>query len=171
MFVLIGTSDLKKNLGQEPQSCMRCEKETIHRIEQVWSWLTFFFIPIIPLGKKKIMKRCNLCGQELELDYRSAITDPNSKSISAQAVQKNIENKLKGKRRSSLFFAWLLASIAGFFAIGISGAYFDKSTDMEGSGAIVGFIIVVFFPFLFSYILFKKARKYKEQIGRENKQP
>ncbi|MBN1483645.1 MAG: zinc ribbon domain-containing protein [Chloroflexia bacterium] len=63
MWILFGFSTRQKELGQQTRYCTRCEKETAHTAIQQQQWFTLFFIPVIPLSGKKVVDRCNLCGQ------------------------------------------------------------------------------------------------------------
>jgi hypothetical protein len=67
MFFLFGINPVTKKLGQKFQVCSRCKKETAHNFERKWPWFTLFFIPIVPIGRKRVLGHCNLCGQELEI--------------------------------------------------------------------------------------------------------
>jgi len=68
MIILFGTRTNKKNLGQFPSYCRRCNRTTVHSVRDQKNWFTLFFIPVIPLSGTITYGRCNICGQESVLN-------------------------------------------------------------------------------------------------------
>ena len=65
MYFIFGIHPWVKNIGQDLRECTRCSKSTVHTVETRRNWFTLFFIPIFPLGSNQQIRRCNLCGQEM----------------------------------------------------------------------------------------------------------
>ncbi len=59
-----GLTTWTRPCGQELRSCATCAKETFHTLQQRHTWFTFFFVPLVPLGRSPDVAHCNLCGQE-----------------------------------------------------------------------------------------------------------
>ena len=51
----------KENLIEFPGVCSQCNRETTLRSYDTTSYITFLYIPIIPLGKKRIGQECSHC--------------------------------------------------------------------------------------------------------------
>jgi predicted RNA-binding Zn-ribbon protein involved in translation (DUF1610 family) len=67
MFVPIGTHKLQRDLGARFRDCPICERETVHAQAWHWRWFTVFFIPVIPLGGRQHVLRCNVCGKQVNV--------------------------------------------------------------------------------------------------------
>jgi hypothetical protein len=61
MFFIFGSRSTTKQIGQVLCGCPRCGRNTVHAALVCASSITFFFIPVIPLGKVYQIG-CNLCG-------------------------------------------------------------------------------------------------------------
>jgi hypothetical protein len=62
MFILFGVKTINKSKGQRNEFCPNCKKETMHSIILRKKYFDLFFIPIFPIGRKKMINKCNLCG-------------------------------------------------------------------------------------------------------------
>jgi hypothetical protein len=84
MFFLIGVRTKAKAIAQVERPCTKCGRSTVQTAVESSRWLTIFFIPMIPLGGKTRLVRCNLCGLTLraagELDAQLA-----QKALAAKA--------------------------------------------------------------------------------------
>jgi uncharacterized protein YbaR (Trm112 family) len=57
----------RKDLGEAlPMRCPRCNNSTFYRSMTVTSWLSLFFIPVIPLKRRDYLV-CPVCTRALEL--------------------------------------------------------------------------------------------------------
>jgi hypothetical protein len=64
MLIIYGIRRKIKGLGQLAYACSCCGRHTSHTAYTEREWLTLFFIPVIPFGKKYGLS-CNLCGRRL----------------------------------------------------------------------------------------------------------
>jgi hypothetical protein len=64
MFIIWGIRRKLKGLGQMGYDCAQCGRSTSHTTYRERSWLTLFFLPVIPLSKKFGLS-CNVCGRRL----------------------------------------------------------------------------------------------------------
>lgn len=64
MFILFGTKQRRTAAGQEMLECHRCGRACVHTIEERQTWFSLFFVPVFPFEKRRLVARCNLCGQE-----------------------------------------------------------------------------------------------------------
>jgi len=56
-----------KIMGDMPESlCSRCNNRTARQIVKLTTWITLFFIPVLPY-KKHYLLTCPICGQAQEL--------------------------------------------------------------------------------------------------------
>ena len=65
MFVIFGRRWKETTLGQISYSCSHCAKTTFHSAIVRKGRFTLFFIPVIPLSTRYIIK-CNMCGLKLK---------------------------------------------------------------------------------------------------------
>lgn len=71
-FLGIGTSYIgRKNTVIEPGLCEHCGRVGDMRTFDTTECLTFLYIPLAPLGKRGIIKKCPHCGHHLIKKYRS----------------------------------------------------------------------------------------------------
>jgi hypothetical protein len=63
MIVIIGRRTERKQLGSFVHFCSRCGRTAPQSFTRVSPWVTFLFIPVIPLGSTTYV-RCGLCGFE-----------------------------------------------------------------------------------------------------------
>ena len=61
MFFFFGWRTKSKVLGQFENPCQKCSRPTVHAAIEAKKWFTLFFIPVIPLGSKFVL-RCGVCG-------------------------------------------------------------------------------------------------------------
>ena len=61
MFFFFGWRSKAKALGQLENPCQKCSRSTVHAAIESKKWFTLFFIPVIPLGSKFVL-RCGVCG-------------------------------------------------------------------------------------------------------------
>lgn len=83
MFFLIGVRTKAKAIAQVERPCNKCARSTVQSAVEASRWLTLFFIPVIPLGGKTRLVRCNVCGLTLK-----AVGD-----LDAQLAQKALAAK------------------------------------------------------------------------------
>lgn len=57
----------KKNKESEEGICDFCQRDAILSDYETRTWFVFIFIPIIPLGKKKILNHCSKCRQHMAM--------------------------------------------------------------------------------------------------------
>jgi len=53
----------KKNLVAHPGICDHCGKPTELRSYDTWYCFVVLFIPVIPLGKRRIIDQCGICSK------------------------------------------------------------------------------------------------------------
>lgn len=77
MFILFGTRRTEKQLtaGNEYR-CPRCGNVRHWPVTQYTSWLSLFFVPVIPY-RKKYYEMCPICraGRELSAEQARHLTD------------------------------------------------------------------------------------------------
>jgi hypothetical protein len=61
MIVIIGFHTITKLLWQGYITCRRCLQRQPHDLTMRTDWGTFFFIPLIPLKRERILT-CHYCG-------------------------------------------------------------------------------------------------------------
>lgn len=61
MFFIIGTRPRIEELRMLTMTCWSCTQTAAHRLTRKKNHLTFFFLPIIPLGTSYTLQ-CLLCG-------------------------------------------------------------------------------------------------------------
>jgi len=61
MFFLFGQRWKEEGIGQFSYPCSQCSRPTFHTASVLRGSFTIFFIPLIPLGTRYIL-RCNICG-------------------------------------------------------------------------------------------------------------
>jgi len=62
MFFLFGWGPRAKDLGaDEYRTCTHCNNHQQWRRTEVTNWITLFFIPVIPTGRK-VSVQCPICG-------------------------------------------------------------------------------------------------------------
>lgn len=62
-----GYQTLKRFGPVQKTSCSKCRNETSWHLRKVTSWITLFFIPVIPYHMKYLLV-CSDCGYSLELE-------------------------------------------------------------------------------------------------------
>lgn len=72
MPIIFGLRTRRKDLGQRVLNCPNCHRDAMTAATQVRSWFALFFIPVIPLGAKKTIARCGLCGFQYQVDNAQA---------------------------------------------------------------------------------------------------
>jgi hypothetical protein len=65
MLFLFGVRTKMKPINQIQYSCQKCARITMFTAMESKRWFTMFFVPVIPLGSKHLI-RCNLCGLTLK---------------------------------------------------------------------------------------------------------
>src|SRR5580704_12209422 len=65
MFFLFGMRTKSTPIKQIQYSCPKCTHTTVFTAMESKRWFTLFFIPVIPLGGRFLI-RCNLCGLTLK---------------------------------------------------------------------------------------------------------
>lgn len=63
MLIIFGASEKKNNICEVSRYCPVCGRETQHTQEDRSMRVTIYFVPVFPLGTKRVL-RCNLCGHE-----------------------------------------------------------------------------------------------------------
>jgi tetratricopeptide (TPR) repeat protein len=64
---LFGTRGIVSGGGQDaPASCPRCRQNVTMLGKGIRRWFTLFFIPVIPLGAKRIFSQCPNCGAQFK---------------------------------------------------------------------------------------------------------
>ena len=66
MLILFGMNEKRETLGEVSRYCSVCGRETQHTREERINRFTVYFIPVLPLGRKQLV-RCNLCGHETHI--------------------------------------------------------------------------------------------------------
>lgn len=62
MFFIFGYGPRTKDLGlDEFRTCKHCNNHTQWRRTEVTNWVTLFFIPVLPLGRKTLLQ-CPICS-------------------------------------------------------------------------------------------------------------
>ena len=62
MFFIFGYGPRVKDLGfDQHRTCQHCNNHTQWRRVEVTNWVTLFFIPVIPTGRKRLVQ-CPICS-------------------------------------------------------------------------------------------------------------
>ncbi len=62
MFFIFGYGPRVKDLGPDQyRTCKHCGNHQQWRRSEVVNWITLFFVPVIPLGRKKSV-HCPICS-------------------------------------------------------------------------------------------------------------
>ena len=69
--IIYGGRSRNKVLGQKEITCSRCQRPSYHAVVRTRRWFTLYFIPLIPMYKRTII-RCNLCGFQSQIDNSQA---------------------------------------------------------------------------------------------------
>jgi hypothetical protein len=70
--IIYGLRNRGKTLGQRVLNCPNCHRDAMTIATQTRPWFTLFFIPIFPVGAKKTIARCGLCGYQYQVDTQQA---------------------------------------------------------------------------------------------------
>jgi len=65
MFFFFGVRTKNTPIRQIYYPCSKCSHQTMFTAMETKRWFTLFFIPVIPLGGRHLI-RCNLCGLTLK---------------------------------------------------------------------------------------------------------
>ena len=57
----------KENLIAFQGECRHCHQETTLRSYDTTSYVTILYLPILPLGKKRIGRECSICGKHYRI--------------------------------------------------------------------------------------------------------
>jgi hypothetical protein len=116
MLIIFGVNVFRKDHGQAQRYCLQCNRAAVHELVSETAWFTLFFIPVIPLSWRLFRVRCALCGRE-------------------KPEKPNRRWTLAPRRKSALFFGWLLAGLAGLWLSLVTAVYFvsQSSTDPRRS--------------------------------------
>jgi tetratricopeptide (TPR) repeat protein len=67
-FIFFGSRGIVSNNGAAVQSaCPNCKQQAMIQPKSVRSWFTLFFIPIFPLGAKRIFSQCTNCRAQFRV--------------------------------------------------------------------------------------------------------
>lgn len=62
MFFIFGYGPRVKDLGLDRyRTCEHCNNHTQWRRTEVTNWVTLFFVPVIPAGRKRLVQ-CPICS-------------------------------------------------------------------------------------------------------------
>lgn len=77
MLVIFGMSPKTRDLGLAQRPCRFCGNHAAQRLVQQQNRISFFFIPLIPLGTKYLMT-CTACGvtSKIEKSDATALVGP-----------------------------------------------------------------------------------------------
>jgi transcription elongation factor Elf1 len=71
-MIIWGFRSRGKALGQRVLNCPNCHRDAMTAAYQSRRWFTLFFIPIFPIGEKKTVARCGLCGFQYQVSNEQA---------------------------------------------------------------------------------------------------
>jgi zinc-ribbon family len=72
MFLIFGIKRMVRRLGTVFAMCGHCHSPAAQVIVRRSTWLSLFFIPVIPLGSKYI-STCTLCGSSTRIEKDQAL--------------------------------------------------------------------------------------------------
>lgn len=67
MLIIFGLRVAVRPLGIVTVTCRRCGNPAAHRLEERRRTLTFFFVPVLPLGRRSVMT-CTYCGATSDVE-------------------------------------------------------------------------------------------------------
>ena len=73
-MIIWGFRSRGKVLGQRTLNCPNCHRDAMTGAAESRRWFTLFFIPIFPVGAKKTVAQCGLCGFRYQVDNAQAAT-------------------------------------------------------------------------------------------------
>jgi transcription elongation factor Elf1 len=71
-MIIWGFRSRGKALGQRMLNCPNCHRDAMTAAYQSRRWFTLFFIPVFPIGAKRTLARCGLCGYQYQVDNAQA---------------------------------------------------------------------------------------------------
>lgn len=72
-FIFFGWPMKQKDIGPAyPEICDHCNNHTYFHLVKERRWFSLFFIPILPLGKKRYYMQCRTCAVGAELTKQQA---------------------------------------------------------------------------------------------------
>lgn len=71
-MIVYGFRNRGKILGQRMLNCPNCHRDAMTTASRNQRWFTLFWIPIFPIGAKKTVARCGLCGFQYQVDNQQA---------------------------------------------------------------------------------------------------
>lgn len=72
MMIISGTKIFKREKGVTTNKyyCENCKTESHWHLMNLWSWFTFFFIPIFPYYRKKVLV-CPVCNYGIKVTKKN----------------------------------------------------------------------------------------------------
>jgi hypothetical protein len=68
---MVGFKQITKHLFTYRHNCRSCRRTTAHAVSQTVTWLTFFFIPVLPIRTRR-WTQCTYCGVLEQLNGQQA---------------------------------------------------------------------------------------------------
>jgi hypothetical protein len=95
MLIIFGLRTGVRMLGIVTVTCRRCGNPAAHRLEERRRVVTFFFVPVIPLGRTTVIT-CTYCGltSDVEIDQVPGLL--------AQAYDPTVPGRSGDPRREGL---------------------------------------------------------------------
>ena len=151
MFIIFGLYNLKRKLSQIPFDCPNCKKETVHTLEEGRNWFNLFFIPLMPMGRLKLLLRCSTCNYELDHSTLSYKEDSRNGFLSRLLM--------KTKSHFRYILGWILMILMTEMLITLT------LFKIEGEGNN-NFSVLVFFMIIFiiGFLLQKNGSKLRETL-------
>ena len=68
-FIIFGWPEKEKTIGEvAPGACPNCQNQSFWYLNKTRRWVTFFWIPILPLSRKTHYLVCDICGLGVEIE-------------------------------------------------------------------------------------------------------
>ncbi|MHC4754675.1 MAG: tetratricopeptide repeat protein [Planctomycetota bacterium] len=97
----------KKNLQQRPGTCAHCNKSVILSSYDTTNYFVVFFVPLIPLGKKRILEQCPACTTHKAISLKEWLTEKeHSVNEAIDAYQANPGSSENAKKGVETFLAY-----------------------------------------------------------------
>jgi transcription elongation factor Elf1 len=71
-MIVMGLRSRGKVLGQRMLNCPNCHRDAMTSAATSRRWFTLFFVPVFPIGDKKTIAQCGLCGFRYQVDNAQA---------------------------------------------------------------------------------------------------
>lgn len=122
-MIIYGSKLVKLSSTPIPLPCLGCKHE-MQNIIMARTFLTLFFIPVVPLRKKAFLQ-CQKCGGETK--KRKLLKTMQAQGKDIEAINSHLKNLIKGAKTPLRFYVTTM--IACFLLTAALGVYFYNENE------------------------------------------